>query len=196
MVADLCHEPRRVPADLAARVADELLEILPIERARQRAGRVRLVCVRLALMPQHGAKATRTERFQARGERGKGRALALPRAVRELPHATDQRGRIRKRRPPRQPFAHAGRADAAGDQADGHLESLGDRVAERREEAAALTAGAGLGIVGRLPACPIEGGHQTGLRAQLLLAMVGGVRLSRHDEHLAHAHVRCLRRRQ
>src|SRR4051794_19873036 len=52
VVAHLRHEPRRVPPDLAARLADDALEVLAIKRAGQCARGVALIRVALALVPQ------------------------------------------------------------------------------------------------------------------------------------------------
>ena len=61
MVADLGDKPRRLPADVTARIPDHAIEMLAVEFSWQRAGRVLLIRIALALMPEHGAEAMRPE---------------------------------------------------------------------------------------------------------------------------------------
>lgn len=88
-----------------------------------------------------------------------------------------------------EPLAHARRADAAGNEADGHVEFLHQRVAKQRHETAAPASRAGLRVVRDLPVRAVEGGDAARLRRLFLLAVVRRVRLPRDDEHLAHADV-------
>src|SRR3954471_3066322 len=118
MITHLRDEPRRLPADLVARLADNALEMLAVKRAGQRARGVPLIGIALALMPEHGAKAALTALLHARDQGGKRIAFARPLAARELLDARFDGRRIRKRRAFGQPLAHARRADAAGDEPD------------------------------------------------------------------------------
>ena len=144
-----------------------------------------LVRVALSLMPQHRAKAVGSQRLHPHHEHVERGSLAGPCAARQLLDATGQRRRMRKRRAFGQPLAHACRSDAAGRDADGHVLPGDDRVAERREEAAARAARARLRVVGEPPVRAVERGHALRAGRLLLFAVIRRVRLPRHDEHLA-----------
>src|SRR5580658_5993414 len=127
MITYLRHKPQRVPSDGAARLTDDFLKILTVKAARQCAGRVSLVGVALALMPQHGPEAVRPELFHASGEHRKGLPIALPCSVGQLLYAAFDGRWIREGASLGQPLAHTRRPNAAGDEANRHVEPLRDR---------------------------------------------------------------------
>jgi len=65
-------------------------------------------------------------------------------------------GWVGKSRSDGQPLPHAGAAEAARDEADGNVAALHQQIAQRRPEAAAVTAGAGLRIIRQLPWAAVE----------------------------------------
>ena len=180
VIARLGDEPRGVPTDLAARVVDELFEILPVEIARQRATGIFLIRVGLALMPQArpGSRAARVASF-ARRSIGKDSALALPLAARRAagrkPVTVGGLGNVA-------PLgSHSRTLVPPTPQATiptGTLNRSAMASPNGGTKLPAAAAGAGLRIVGRLPSRPVEGGHQAGLRVLLFLAIIGRVRLS------------------
>ena len=91
--------------------------------------------------------------------------------------------------PFRQPLAHARGPHAHRGDADGHAALLVQGVTECGHEAAPVSAAARLGIIGQAPLLAAEGSHHAGEGPLPRRAVVGRVRLSGHDENLAHADV-------
>src|SRR5881394_408980 len=189
MVAGLRHEPRRAPADLPARVADELFQIVTVEVAGQGARGVSLVGIAFALMPEHRPEAARAKRFHPRAERGENGSCALPPAVSKLPDVPGEGRRIGKPRSLRQPLADTGCSHPAGHHADRDVKPLRHGVTEGRDKTAAAAAGARLRIMGGPPALAVEGRDQAGPGVLLFRPVVGAIRLSRNDEYFADADV-------
>jgi hypothetical protein len=156
MITHLRYEPRCLPANFPARLADDPLKVFAVKIARQRARGIRLIGIALALMPKHRAEALRAQQLHAGHQRGVGFAFALPRAAGKLAHPTSEGRRIRKLRALRQPLAHTRRADAAGHESHWDIAALDDRIAEWRQETTAAAAGTGLRIVGHAPLLSIE----------------------------------------
>ena len=185
VITHLSHEPRSVPANLAPRIADERLQRVRIELARQRARRVSLIGVALTLMPQHRAKATRPEWLHPRDEHLERRPFARPLAAGQFFDAAFNRRRMGKRRAFRQPLANTRRPDATRDDTDGHVEFFNNRIPKRGNETASTAAGSRLRIRRDPPFRAIERRHPPGSRSQLLLTMIRRVRLPGDNEHLA-----------
>src|SRR4051794_38125606 len=133
-----------------------MLQVIAVELTGQCARRIGLVGVALTLMPKHSAKSMRAELLQARTEIGEDGSFALPIAGRKLSDMPGQRWRIGKSCSFREPFAHARCSDTARDDSYRHVEFFRDGIAKRGHEAAALSAGPGLWIVGKTPSFSVK----------------------------------------